>query len=335
MRAFTGNTADAHPPHRAAFTLIELLVVIAIIAVLIGILLPSLGSARETARTTRCASNLRQIGVAALSYSNSSKGFYCSGAWDNTQEEGNGPLDTTGWVADYVNGEYCLPGNLLCQSSPAQATQNLNPNRVNGGGTWATFTNAQLADMIKRGFNTNYCQSWVMAHTDVKDHNQTSAFKNRTRLRGPLNEKDIGNAATPSMVPLMGDGTVETNGDEADYVVIDGVRTPGAKALTDGPYVQLRSPLTGRAGTGRQDFDDMGPVHGKGPKIDDGSKDHDRMYGNLCFADGHVAVFADTGLRDGMWSARTGTINGYQCPVYDELEGKVYGGWLTRTGLNW
>jgi len=73
-------TTTVASPFRRAFTLVYLLVVIAIIATLIGLLLPAVQSAREAARRTQCANNLRQQALACLLHVDK-RNYLPSGGW--------------------------------------------------------------------------------------------------------------------------------------------------------------------------------------------------------------------------------------------------------------
>lgn len=90
---------------RRGFTLVEVLVVLGVVLTLLGLLLPSLAGARESARAAACASNVRQLQFANDLFANDHAGRYVPGAaailenrqrWHGARASSSGPFDPAG-----------------------------------------------------------------------------------------------------------------------------------------------------------------------------------------------------------------------------------------------
>ncbi|MDD2709044.1 MAG: type II secretion system protein [Verrucomicrobiae bacterium] len=74
-RLFSISSASNERKNRAAFTLLELLTVITLISVLSALLMPAISKAKESGRRAVCINNLRQIGLALITYAGENDGF--------------------------------------------------------------------------------------------------------------------------------------------------------------------------------------------------------------------------------------------------------------------
>ena len=152
--------------NKKSFTLIELLVVVAIIAVLVAILLPALAKARDTAKRTLCASNLRQMGVFSQTYGvdNSDRLPPCTDYgqpyfdYDSTK----GTKDNFwGAVAQYAGNDRSI---LFCPNTNNETE--LSPQGPSGVGWWNfIYDYSYFGGFYNQGWS--YYVNWVSNRPDL------------------------------------------------------------------------------------------------------------------------------------------------------------------------
>lgn len=165
-----------NPTQRRAFTLVELLVVIGIIAVLIGILLPTLSTAREAANRTKCAANLRQIGAAFTSYASANRGLYPRTIYAPT----NGAV-----LLWNEGGAYAGIGDGVTVGQTC-ANPFLMPSGANGSNfTWDNNVPASIFLLLREGLitpDTVLCPSALSASLVAPDPNASGAGSRRANF---------------------------------------------------------------------------------------------------------------------------------------------------------
>ncbi len=189
---------------RKGFTLIELLVVVAIIAILMAILLPSLGRAKEQARSTACLSNVRQLGTLSTMYNAEWHNYIVPGLYVNWSGSSGDVRET--WFTIFSYCGYLPSEKSVLPTTPAATVSRGGllrcpsglTDRVSGGSP-ATVTDADGArpfrQQSKNFVPTLALDSWYAMSTginrtmasqgtqpgvsipDASDHNLISGIK--------------------------------------------------------------------------------------------------------------------------------------------------------------
>ena len=158
------------------FTLLELLIVISIIAVLAGLLLAAIQSARSRAKASQCASNLKQLAQYAMQYRNNNANHWCGGdSVGNTRNPVVPYVYAMGmegiWSGDYKTLASKSESFLRCPAVGFKAEPEVNPDRP----TMNDWFNFQAYPSICNDDSGNSSSSW---------HRSLIPFNNEKLRRG-------------------------------------------------------------------------------------------------------------------------------------------------------
>jgi len=151
------------------FSLVELLVVMGIISLLISILLPSISRSRESARSVKCLSNLRQIGQATQMYLHENKGSFFLRALN----DGPNPDDNYATLFRFVGspGENPYNGNAnpyKFGGNKRYLNQYLNTSDTNDQAVWICPTDPGLYKFTGTSYGANLFVKKTATEPDVK-----------------------------------------------------------------------------------------------------------------------------------------------------------------------